>query len=108
MEGLLAPSEEEVITGNAEVRDVFKISKVGTVAGCMVTEGLLKRSNKVRLIREGIVIYTGEINQLKRFKDDVNEVRSGYECGISIKNFNDLKIGDNIEGFEVKEVKRKL
>ena len=108
MEGLLAPSEEEVITGNAEVRDVFKISKIGTVAGCMVTEGFLKRNNQIRLIRDGIVVYTGDINQLKRFKDDVNEVRSGYECGMSIKNFNDIKEGDVIEGFEVKEVKRKL
>lgn len=108
MEGLLAPSEEETITGNTEVREVFKISKIGTVAGCMVTDGYLKRNNQVRLIRDGIVIYTGEINQLKRFKDDVNEVKSGYECGISIKNFNDIKVGDIIEGFEVKEVKRKL
>jgi len=108
MEGLLAPSEEEVITGNAEVRDVFKISKIGTVAGCMVTEGFLKRNNQIRLIRDGIVVYTGDINQLKRFKDDVNEVKSGYECGMSIKNFNDIKEGDVIEGFEVKEVKRKL
>lgn len=108
MEGLLAPSEEEVITGNAEVRDVFKISKIGTVAGCMVTEGFLKRNNQIRLIRDGIVTYTGDINQLKRFKEDVNEVRSGYECGMSIKNFNDIKTGDVIEGFEVKEVKRKL
>ncbi len=108
MEGLLAPTEEEVITGNAEVRDVFKISKIGTVAGCMVTEGFLKRNNQIRLIRDGIVIYTGDINQLKRFKEDVNEVKSGYECGLSIKNFNDIKTGDVIEGFEVKEVKRKL
>ena len=108
MEGLLAPSEEEVITGNAEVRDVFKISKIGTVAGCMVTEGFLKRNNQIRLIRDGIVTYTGDINQLKRFKEDVNEVKSGYECGLSIKNFNDIKTGDVIEGFEVKEVKRKL
>lgn len=108
MEGLLAPSVEEVITGNVEVREVFKISKVGAVAGCMVTEGLIKRNNQIRLVRDGIVIYTGEINQLKRFKEDVNEVKSGYECGLSIKNYNDLKVGDVIESFEVKEVKRKL
>lgn len=108
MEGLLEPKSEEVITGNIEVREVFKISKVGTVAGCYVTDGIVKRSNEVRLVRDGIVVYTGEINQLKRFKDDVNEVRSGYECGISIKNFNDIKVGDIIEGFELKEVKRKL
>lgn len=108
MEGMLEPTSEEVITGNIEVREVFKISKVGTVAGCYVTEGNVKRSNQVRLIRDGIVVYTGEINQLKRFKEDVAEVKNGYECGLSIKNFNDIKVGDIIEGFEVKEVKRTL
>ncbi len=108
MEGLLEPTSEEVITGNIEVREVFKISKVGTVAGCYVTDGNVKRSNEVRLVRDGIVVYTGEINQLKRFKEDVNEVKNGYECGISIKNFNDIKVGDVIEGFEHREVKRKL
>jgi translation initiation factor IF-2 len=108
MEGMLAPEVEEVITGNVDVRDVFKISKVGTVAGCMVTEGSIKKSNTIRLIRDGIVIYTGEINALKRFKEDVNEVKSGYECGISIKNYNDIKVGDVIEAFEEKEVARKL
>lgn len=108
MEGMLEPTSEEVITGNIEVRDVFKISKVGTVAGCYVTDGIVKRSNQVRLVRDGIVVYTGEINQLKRFKEDVSEVKSGYECGLSIKNFNDIKVGDIIEGFEVKEVKRTL
>ncbi|MEQ8626549.1 translation initiation factor IF-2 [Ekhidna sp.] len=108
MEGMLEPTSEEVITGNIEVRDVFKISKVGTVAGCYVTDGIVKRSNQVRLIRDGIVVYTGEINQLKRFKEDVSEVKNGYECGLSIKNFNDIKVGDIIEGFEVKEVKRTL
>ncbi|SNS91476.1 bacterial translation initiation factor 2 (bIF-2) [Ekhidna lutea] len=108
MEGMLEPTSEEVITGNIEVRDVFKISKVGTVAGCYVTDGIVKRSNKVRLVRDGIVVYTGEINQLKRFKEDVGEVKNGYECGLSIKNFNDIKVGDIIEGFEVKEVKRTL
>jgi translation initiation factor IF-2 len=108
MEGMLTPEVEEVITGNVEVREVFKISKVGTVAGCMVTEGSIKKSNNVRLIRDGIVIYTGEINALKRFKEDVAEVKSGYECGISIKNYNDLKVGDIIEAFEEKEVARKL
>ncbi len=108
MEGMLEPTSEEVITGNIEVRDVFKISKVGTVAGCYVTDGIVKRSNQVRLVRDGIVVYTGEINQLKRFKEDVAEVKNGYECGLSIKNFNDIKVGDIIEGFEVKEVKRTL
>ncbi|MBV6643868.1 MAG: translation initiation factor IF-2 [Cyclobacteriaceae bacterium] len=108
MEGMLAPTVEEVITGNIQVREVFKISKVGTVAGCYVTDGHVKRSNQVRLVRDGIVVYTGEINQLKRFKDDVAEVKQSYECGISIKNFNDIKVGDVIEGFEEREVKRSL
>ncbi|MFY0688032.1 MAG: translation initiation factor IF-2 [Cyclobacteriaceae bacterium] len=108
MEGMLAPSQEEVITGNIEIREVFKISKIGTVAGCYVTEGIVKRNNKVRLIRDGIVTYEGDINQLKRFKEDVGEVKNGYECGVSIKNFNDIKVGDIIEGFEIKEVKRTL
>ncbi len=108
MEGMLAPSVEEVITGNIEVRQIFKISRIGTVAGCYVTDGTVKRNNQIRLVRDGIVAYTGEINQLKREKDDVNEVKAGYECGISIKNFNDIKVGDVIEGFEQKEVKRSL
>ena len=81
---------------------------MGTVAGCYVTDGFVKRNNKVRLVRDGIVVYTGEINQLKRFKDDVNEVKQGFECGMSIKNFNDIKVDDVIEGFEVREVKRTL
>ncbi len=108
MEGMLAPTVEEIITGNIEVREVFKISKVGTVAGCYVTEGFIKRNNSIRLIRDGIVVYTGSIDQLKRFKDDVAEVKQGYECGLSIKNFNDIKEGDNIEGFTTQEVKRTL
>lgn len=108
MEGLLEPTEKEVITGNIEVREVFKISKVGTVAGCYVTDGFVKRNNKIRLIRDGIVAYTGDIGQLKRFKDDVAEVKSGYECGLSIKSFNDIVEGDIIEGFEIQEVKRTL
>lgn len=108
MEGLLEPTEKEVITGNIEIRETFKISKVGTVAGCYVTDGFVKRQNQIRLIRDGIVTYTGDIGQLKRFKDDVNEVKSGYECGLSIKGFNDIKEGDVIEGFEIQEVKRTL
>ncbi|GAB3888179.1 translation initiation factor IF-2 [Spirosoma agri] len=108
MEGLLAPTSEEVVTGNIEVRDVFKISKVGTVAGCYVTEGVIKRNNKIRVIRDFIVIHTGEISALKRFKDDVSEVRSSYECGLSVRNFNDIEVGDTIEAFEIKEVKRTL
>ncbi len=108
MEGMLAPDVEEVIVGNVEVRDVFKISKVGTVAGCMVIDGYIKRNNPIRLIRDGIVIYSGEMGQLKRFKEDVQEVKNGYECGISIKSFNDIKEGDVIESYEEREVKRKL
>ncbi len=108
MEGMLAPKVEEVIVGNVEVRDVFKISKIGTVAGCYVTDGFIKRSNKVRIIRDGIVTYQGEIGALKRFKDDVSEVKYNYECGLSIRNFNDLKVGDVIESYEERETKRTL
>ena len=108
MEGMLAPKEEEKIIGTAEVRDTFRISKVGTVAGCYVLDGKITRNSRVRLIRDGIVVYTGEISDLKRFKDDVKEVTHGYECGLSIKNFNDIKTGDNVEAFEIVEVKRTL
>jgi translation initiation factor IF-2 len=99
---------EEVIVGNAEVREVFKISKIGTVAGSYVTDGIIKRNNKVRVIRDFIVVHEGEISQLKRFKDDVNEVKSGFEFGLSIKGLNDIQIGDIVESFEMKEVKRTL
>lgn len=108
MEGMLAPEFEEIIVGNVEIREIFKISRVGTIAGCMVTDGLIKRNNAIRLIRDGIVTYSGEIGQLKRFKEDVQEVKSGYECGISIKNFNDIKVGDVVESYEQKEIKRTL
>jgi translation initiation factor IF-2 len=106
MEGMLEKEMEEVIVGNAEVREVFKITKVGTVAGCMVTDGYVKRANPLRLIRDGIVVYSGEMTALKRFKDDASEVRSGFDCGISIKNFNDMKVGDVIESYETREVKK--
>jgi translation initiation factor IF-2 len=108
MEGMLAPTLHEVVVANAEVRQVFNITKVGTIGGCMVTDGTFTRKTKVRVVRNGIVMYTGDIQDLKRFKDDVSEVRQGYECGISVKNFNDLQEGDNIEGFEEQEIKRKL
>jgi translation initiation factor IF-2 len=108
MEGMLAPTVQEVITSNVEVREVFRITKVGTIAGCMVTDGTITRNSRVRIVRDGIVIHSGEILALRRFKDDVAEVRTGYECGISIKNFNDLEIGDIIESYEEKEVKRTL
>ena len=107
IEGMLEPEFEEVITGNIIVREVFKITKVGTVAGSYVTDGFITRKNKIRVIRGGIVIHEGEIDQLKRFKDDVAEVKAGYECGISIKNFNNIEIDDTIEGYEMKEIKRK-
>lgn len=108
MEGMLAPKVEEVITGNVDVREVFKISKIGTVAGCYVTDGHVKRNSSIRLVRDGIVVHSGSIDALKRFKDDVPEVRSGYECGISLKGYNDIKVGDVIEAFETKETKRTL
>lgn len=108
MEGLLEPKVEERAVCQIEVREVFKITKVGTVAGCYVTEGKINRSTKVHIVRDGIVIYTGEILALKRFKDDVKEVSAGMECGISIRNYNDIKVGDVFEGFEEVEVKRTL
>ncbi|MCF8219812.1 MAG: translation initiation factor IF-2 [Bacteroidales bacterium] len=108
IEGLLAPEVKEKVVANLEVRDVFKISKVGTIAGCYVLDGRLHRNNKVRLIRDGIVTYTGRLGSLKRFKEDVKEVVKGYECGLNIENFNDIKVGDIIEGFETYEVKRSL
>jgi translation initiation factor IF-2 len=108
MEGMLAPEFEEKIVGNIEVRDVFKISKVGTVAGCMVLDGKVGRNTKVRVIRDGIVMYNGGLASLKRFKDDVKEVSAGYECGLNIEKFNDIKVGDIIEGYENVQVKAKL
>ena len=108
MEGMLEPKVEEVIHGTIDVRDVFRITKVGTVAGAYVTEGFVKRNHRVRLIRDGIVMYTGSISALKRFKDDVSEVKNNYECGISLKGYNDIEVGDQIESFEQKEVKRTL
>ena len=107
IEGMLEPEYEEVITGNIVVREIFKITKVGTVAGSYVTDGFITRKNKIRVIRDGIVIHEGEIDQLKRFKDDVAEVKAGYECGISIKNFNNIQVDDTIEGYEMQEIKRK-
>ena len=108
MEGMLLPEIKEEIIANVEIREVFKITKVGSVAGCMVKEGKIKRGNKIRLIRDGIVIYTGELGSLKRFKDDVKEVAQGYECGLNVHNFNDIKIGDIVEAFEEIEVKQTL
>ncbi|WP_457651892.1 translation initiation factor IF-2 [Rhodocaloribacter sp.] len=108
LEGLLSPEKSEVITGVAEVRETFKVPKAGMVAGCYVSEGKIRRSDRIRLIRDGIVIYEGNLSSLRRFKDDVREVTSGYECGMSIENYNDIKVGDQIEAFEIVETKRKL
>ena len=108
MAGMLSPEIKEEVTGTAEVLQTYKISRVGTIAGCMVREGKIKRTSKVRLIRDGIVIYTGDLGSLKRFKDDVKEVASGYDCGLNINNYNDVKEGDMIEAFEEIEVSKKL
>ncbi|MCA0958148.1 translation initiation factor IF-2 [Muricauda ruestringensis] len=108
MEGMLSPEMKEEITGNAEIRETFKISKVGTIAGCMVTSGKIFRNSNIRLIRDGVVIYTGELASLKRFKDDVKEVSKGYDCGLQIKNYNDIREGDIVEAFQEVAVKKKL
>jgi translation initiation factor IF-2 len=108
MEGLLEPKFEEKIVGNIEIREVFKVSKVGTIAGCYVLDGKVARSNSIRIIRDGIVIHSGELDSLKRFKDDVKDVTKGYECGLKIKNYNEIQVGDIVEAFEQVEVKRKL
>ena len=104
LKGMLQPTFEEIVTGQAEVRETFKVSKIGTIAGCYVTDGVIKRDALVRIIREGIVVYEGKLASLKRFKDDAKEVRNGFECGLSIENYNDIKIGDIIEASQMKEV----
>ena len=108
MSGMLAPEFKQQIIGLAEVRDVFKSPKIGAIAGCMVTEGVIKRSNPIRVLRENVVIYEGELESLRRFKDDVQDVKKGIECGIGVKNYNDVKVGDQIEVFEIVEVSREL
>jgi translation initiation factor IF-2 len=108
LEGLLAPEEKEEVTATIEVRDIFKVPKAGTIAGCYVVDGKIARNNKVRLLRDGVEVYSGGISSLRRFKDDAREVESGYECGIGLENFNDVKAGDIIEGFKIVEIKRKL
>ena len=108
MEGLLAPEIHERQIGYAEVREVFRVSKAGKAAGCMVTEGLFKRGNKVRLLRDNVVIFEGSLKSLRRFKDDVREVQQRYECGMSFENYDDIKDGDVIECFEAEEVARTL
>jgi len=108
MEGMLSPEVVEKVIGNVEIREVFKISKVGTIAGCYVTSGMIERKAKLRVIRDGVVIHTGELASLKRFKDDVKEVAKGYECGLQVERFNDIQEGDYLEIFKTEEVKRKL
>ena len=108
LEGMLSPERREKVLGSAEVRDTFRIAKVGTIAGCYVTDGIIQRKARARLIRDGIVVYDGEFGSLKRFKDDVKEVREGFECGIGIANFNDVKVGDVVECYQVEEVARTL
>ncbi|WP_173363587.1 translation initiation factor IF-2 [Sharpea azabuensis] len=104
MKGMLAPELEEVVTGQAEIREIYKVSKIGNIAGCMVTDGCIKRDCGVRLIRDGVVVYEGKLASLRRFKDDVKQVNQGYDCGLTIENFNDIKIGDIVEGFVMEEV----
>jgi translation initiation factor IF-2 len=108
MSGMLAPEQKEEVLGTAEIRNVFVASKIGTVAGCMVTSGLVRRDARFRLLRDNVVIYTGELESLKRMKDDVREVKEGFECGIKLKNYNDIAVGDQLEFFEIKEVARTI
>ena len=108
MEGMLSPELKEEVTGTAEIRETFKISKIGTIAGCMVTNGKIYRNSGIRIIRDGVVVYTGELSSLKRFKDDVKEVSKGYDCGMQVKNYNDIAVGDVLEAFQEVEVKKKL
>jgi translation initiation factor IF-2 len=108
MAGMLAPEQKEEIIGNAEIRQVFRISKIGTIAGCMVTAGTVRRSARVRVLRDNVVVFTGELESLKRFKDDVREVKEGFECGLNIKGYNEIVEGDQLEFFEIKEVARTL
>jgi translation initiation factor IF-2 len=107
MTGMLAPEQREEVIGSAEIRQVFTVSKVA-IGGCMVTSGLVRRGSKLRLLRENVVVFTGELDSLRRMKDDVREVKEGFECGLTIKNYNDLKEGDQLEFFEIKEVARTL
>jgi len=108
MEGMLSPEIKEEITGTVEVLEVFNITKVGNIAGCIVRDGKVSRNSKIRVIRDGIVIYTGNLGSLKRFKEDVKEVKNGYECGLNIEKFNDIKVGDHVESFHEIEVAKQL
>jgi translation initiation factor IF-2 len=108
LEGLLSPEEREIMLGEAEVRQLFRVPRIGTVAGCYVSEGVIDRRSRVRVVRDGVQVYEGELGSLKRFKDDVREVREGFECGLNIAGYNDLKVGDRIECYRVEEFARTL
>ena len=108
MSGMLTPDKREEVIGVAEIRQVFKVSKIGSIAGCMVTSGVVRRNAKLRLLRNNMVIFTGELESLKRFKDDAREVKENFECGLNIKGYNDIAEGDQLEFFEIKEVARTL
>jgi translation initiation factor IF-2 len=108
MSGMLAPEKREEVIGTAEIRTVFVASKIGTVAGCMITSGQATRSAHFRLLRDNVVVYTGEVDSIKRLKDDVKEVKEGFECGIKLRNYNDIKEGDQLEFFDIKEVARTI
>jgi translation initiation factor IF-2 len=108
MSGMLTPDKKEEVIGTAEIRQVLRVSKIGAIAGCMVTSGLVRRSAKLRLLRNNVVVFTGELDSLKRFKDDAKEVKENFECGLTIKNYNDIVEGDVLEFFEIKEVARTL
>ena len=108
MSGMLTPDKKEEVIGSAEIRQVFKVSKIGSIAGCMVTAGYARRSAKLRLLRSNVVVFTGELESLKRFKDDAKEVKEGFECGLNIKGYNDIQEGDVLEFFEIREIARTL
>ena len=108
MSGMLAPEKREHALGLVEIRQVIMVSRVGAIAGCFVTEGLVRRGSPVHLLRDNVVIWSGEIDSLKRFKDDVREVKAGFECGLTLKNYNDIKVGDQIEVYEIQEIARTL
>ena len=108
MSGMLTPDKKEEVIGTAEIRQVLRVSKIGAIAGCMVTSGLVRRTAKLRLLRNNVVIFSGELDSLKRFKDDAKEVKENFECGLTIKNYNDIVEGDVLEFFEIKEVARSL
>ena len=108
MSGMLTPDKKEEVIGTAEIREIYRVSKIGAIAGCMVTSGVVRRTAKLRLLRSNVVVFTGELDSLKRFKDDAKEVKEGYDCGLTIKGYNDIVEGDVLEFFEIKEVARTL